>query len=490
MEQKSKPSPSSVVETTAPFPAGRPAPLPGGAPPRPIVEIDGKEFEGLELDGFQQCVDIISRNDPLVFITGPAGAGKSTLVRYIRHHFAHAKPEERRKNIAVVAPTAVAAMAAMGQTIHSFFGFEHKPADSFIDDIRPTERCRLLCEVLDTLVIDEISMVRADMLDAIDKALRVNTGVKDQLFGGIQVVAVGDLLQLPPIVSTPQERQLFPPSPEAAYASAFFYGARCLEEREPSIALLKQVFRQDDEQFVELLRDVRMERNLDCVLEHLNDKCHRSLPQGWRGVSIVPANRRADFINHTELGKISSPARFYHAITEGEFEVQDRRMPAPNPLQLKVGAQVMLVQNHPRRQWINGTLAEVVDLLDDEIRVRMLDGGKEVDVGRAKWPNYRMTYDADRRRLVCEEVGSYKQFPMTLGWAATIHKTQGATLDSVFVDLDSGAFDFGQTYVALSRCRSMDGLYLKRRLTQGDVRAEPTVRAWYDQRLRDDEPQE
>ena len=477
---------SGVVEIKAPFPDGPSAPYPNDGPRRRIVEIDEAEFKGLELGGFQQCVDIIARNEPLVFITGPAGTGKSTLVRYIRHCFAHG---ERRRNIAVVAPTAVAAAAAVGQTIHSFFGFPHVPPDSFIDDIRPTERRRLLCEALDTLVIDEISMVRADMVDAIDKALRVNRGVED-LFGGVQVVVVGDLLQLPPLVTTPEERKLFPPFPDASYRSAFFYGAHCLEECAPSIALLKRVFRQDDETFAGLLHDVRMERNLEGALEELNDRCCHPPPDEWRGVFVVPTNSRADDINHRELEQINSPLRRYHAIKEGEFEVQDRRMPAPNPLDLKEGAQVMLVKNHPRKQWINGDLAEVVGLSDDIIRVRLLDGGGEVDVGRAKWENYRMAYDDKRRRLVCEEIGAYKQFPMALGWAATIHKTQGATLDSIVVDLAGGTFDCGQTYVALSRCRSMDGLYLMRPLTQGDVMVEPTVRAWYDRHLRDDEPRE
>ena len=468
---------SGLVEIDAPFPNGKPPERTRSALRRKIVEIDGREFEGLELEGFQKCVDIVARNAPLVFITGPAGTGKSTLVRYLRHQFAHG---EQRRNIAVVAPTAVAAMASMGQTIHSFFGFSHRPADSFTDDILPTERNRLLCGALNTLVIDEISMVRADMLDAIDKALRVNTG-RDDLFGGVQVVVVGDLLQLPPIVSDQAERRLFPPSPEATYRSAFFFGARCLDGRDIlKTVSLRQVFRQDDERFVDILHNVRMERDLEDALEELNNKCCEEIPEGWRGIHIVPTNSQADDINHRALEQIQSPARRYEAIIEGEFEVRDRRVPAPNPLDVKVGARIMLVQNDPRRRWINGSLGEIVDLDEDTIRVRLFDGGGEIDVGRASWGNFRTAYDEQRRRLVCEEIGSYKQFPMMLGWAATIHKTQGATLDNVVVDLGR-TFDFGQAYVALSRCRSMKGLRLKRPLNQGDVRAEPTMRDWYSQ---------
>ena len=463
-------------------------PPPGDGPERTIAEIKGAEFEGLDLAQFDHCLDVIEQHsNRLVFITGPAGTGKSTLVRYMQYHFAHADPPEQRRNVAVVAPTAVAAMSAKGETIHSFFGFLHHPPASFIHKIKPHPLRTRLFSALDTLIIDEISMVRADMIDAIDEALRVNIG-NDELFGGVQIVMIGDLLQLPPIVETKEEPHLFLPELDAPYPTSFCFSAQCLEGRRDldKTIFLEHVFRQEESEFIEILHDVRWGRNLREALFRLNEKCaNRPKPEKWGGITLVPTHDKAGEINGREMDKIPHPVKSYPAEKSGNFDIK-RGLPAPDPLTLKVGAQVMLVKNDPGKKWINGTLGEVVELADESIRIRRFDSEEEFDVGPVQWENYRLAYDENLRRLVCETIGWYKQFPVTLGWAVTIHKAQGATLDSVVVDFTRNPWDFGHAYVALSRCRSMSDLYLERPLQPGDIITEPKVLGWYKKQMQDD----
>lgn len=446
-------------------------------PRRRIAEIDGAQFWGFDLEEIEECIDTISNpSNRIIFVTGAAGTGKSSLVRYIQYYFAHLATVEEKRNVVVVAPTAVAAIAAGAVTIHSFFGFPHKPPDSFIKDIKPTNQKNLFRE-LDILIIDEISMVRADLLDAIEKALRKNRGTQ-KLFGGVQIVMVGDLLQLPPIVATPKEKMAFAPAPDARYPSRYFLGARCMQKRTMVTIFLKTARRQIDEEFVRILSDIRMETNIGSALKILNHKCLRPISTDIRPIAIVPTNRDAERINLHELGKIESPEKVYKATISGKFDPNSRK-PAPDPLKLKTGAQVMLVKNHPGGQWINGTLGKVVEMREDSVRVRSLDGKQSFNVGRAAWETLRITYDTKRQRIVSEVIGEYRQFPITLGWAATIHKVQGATLQCVLVDMKGGAFAQGQTYVALSRCKSMSDLYLGRDLRPGDVMADPDVVQWY-----------
>ena len=444
------------------------------APIRSVAAIKGAEFEGLDIRPFRPCVDAVASGNPLVFITGPAGTGKSTLARYLQHHFAHVVAQGERRNIAIVAPTAIAAMTAGGVTIHSFFGFGREAPHSFIPDLKAKDRLRPICKTLDMLIVDEISMVRADLFEAMEAALRLNAG-SERPFGGVQIVMVGDLMQLPPVVPY-NVRMLFPPAPDAPYSSKFFFGAPCMGGRELEVVHLDRIFRQTDREFIGLLHDVRMSRNLAGALRRLNEMCHRS-GADKRGLEIVPTNDRADIINHRELKKIPGRPVEYPALVRGEFSSRDQ-MPAPDPLTVKAGARVMMVKNDMARRWINGHLGEVVGLDAELIRVR-LDSGQEVEVEQDSWINYRYAYDKRSQRLVPEEIGTYTQFPMTLGWAATIHKTQGATLSELLVDMGAGAFDFGQTYVALSRCRSMRGLHLRRPLKEKDVKSDPAVRKWY-----------
>ena len=456
---------------------------PDGVARRTISEIHREEFEGIDMEPFAEPIKCIeSRRDKLLFITGGAGTGKSTLVRYIQYYFAHVN--KGTIATATVAPTGVAARAAHGETIHSFFRFPPKPADSFIDDIGKSVGVRRndsLIEKLDVLIIDEISMVRADMFDAIEKSLRVNRGV-DEPFGGVNVVLVGDMLQLPPIVKR-HEKNAFVPGNR--YQSEFFIGARYFEDsdrRQVSKILLKKVFRQEHGSiFVECLNNIRLGQNLPSALGILNQR-HLPRPPGKNILALVPTKGQAAAINSERLtdlpgGETVYEGKFYGAANTPEAD--DDSMPAPLRLGLKIGAQVMIVKNDTqRRRWVNGTLAKISALNSDSVEVETDDGHKW-DVQKTKWSKYRLAYDNESGRIVCEEVWSYEQIPMILGWAATIHKCQGATLDRAIVDMKSGAFAEGQTYVALSRCRSMEGLYLANPLREADIHVHQDARKWY-----------
>ena len=405
-------------------------------------------------------------------VTGAAGTGKSTLVRYLRQRFA--QPDAQR-NVVVVAPTGVAALNAGGETIHAFFRFKPAPAMSFLNQIGRQRARAAVFERLDLLVIDEISMVRADLFDAMEKAMRVRRR-NGQLFGGAQVVMVGDMLQLPPVVDA-QESEFF--GPGRRYASAFWSGAECLGEgvalRE---VLLERAFRQTDPDLARILRAVRMQDGLPAALDELNARCCRPLG-GEDAVTLVTTNRRADRINARRLANLPGPARLYEAEVAGAFERSGRRGPAPRSLALKVGAKVMMVKNDAARRWANGHLAEVADLGDDHAVVRLAGSGEACRVEPEAWEAYRYDYDAERQLVVSELDGSYRQLPMMPAWSATIHKCQGVTLERMALDLGGGTFSNGQAYVALSRCRTLDGLSLTRPLAPGDFRQDPEMLRYY-----------
>ena len=449
---------------------------------RTISEIHAEEFDGIDTEHFEEAVARIKHGrDRLLFITGGAGTGKSTLVRYIQYYFAHV--EKNTIATATVAPTGVAAMSAHGETIHSFFHFPPRAPDSFIDKIGDNGigiRRDSVMKKLDVIIIDEISMVRADMFDAIEKSLRVNCEV-DEPFGGIRVVLVGDLLQLPPIVKR-QESGAF--GPNRRYPSVFFTGARFWEDNELSQVkpiLLRKVFRQTNDAFVRCLNDVRIRKNLDSVLEQLQER-RMSTPSDKNIITLVPTRRKAAYINSERLNALPEKKKVYEGYLHGKEnvpEVDEDELPAPLKLELKIGAQVMMVRNDAhRRRWVNGTLAKVIKMRDDSVVVKT-DNGGPWDVPKSKWFKYRLAYDHESGRIVCEEEWSFEQIPVVLGWAATVHKCQGITLDRVIVDMDSGSFCTGQTYVALSRCRSMNGLYLANPLREADIKVNDSACQYY-----------
>lgn len=448
--------------------SARRSPWPAGetAPPRRLAKK--RAAEPIEINAeLQAAFDAVTRGKQIVFVTGGAGTGKSTFIRELRSRF----PD---KQSIVLAPTGVAALNAGGQTIHSFCRLPLRVVRP--EDVR-AEPDQTLIEKLDLLIIDEISMVRADVLDGVDAFLRVNR--KSELpFGGVQLILVGDLFQLPPVV-TPRDAQEI----GERYASPHFFSAHCLRGQKFFPVELQIVYRQRDKTFAELLACIRDGIGAADAVAQLNSRCAGRALQGQHLI-LVPTREAAAAENDARLAALPGMARTYEAGCEGTFATAGAdRLPAPRQLVLKRGAQVMFVRNDPDKRWVNGTVGVVKSMRDAAIQVR-LDDGAEHDVEIIEWEDIR--YGLDEKKSIVEEVaGVFRQFPLMPAWAVTIHKAQGLTLERVMVDLARGAFADGQVYVALSRCQSMEGLSLKRPVRVSEVRSSEAARAFYDKmRLR------
>lgn len=412
----------------------------------------------------REALDAIRDGRRLLFVTGRAGTGKSTFITIL-------KSELASKNIVVLAPTGIAALNAGGQTIHSFFQFPPKLLTRE-DIVRHKDAVEVL-EEIDILVIDEVSMVRADLLDAVDESLRLHRESREP-FGGVQVVLVGDLFQLPPVVPRGDDARIL----AERYRSFQFFGAHALLGTEMLPIELTHVYRQADEAFVSLLGDLRLRRNVDAACEELNRHCAGRVPDGPH-LLLVPRNDAADRENGRRIEELTGKPVTYTASFEGQFrERADDRLPAPLELTLKPHAQVMFTKNDPERRWVNGTTGVVTKLTKATIEVR-LQNGVVHDVEPGRWENIRYEFDRELDRIVPEVVGAYEQFPLMLAWAVTIHKAQGLTLDRVHVDFGRGAFAEGQAYVALSRCRKLADLSLARPLRPYDVKASAEVAQFY-----------
>lgn len=415
------------------------------------------------LPEYEFVLQAVRANCPVLFLTGKAGTGKSTLIHWLLGQM---------DGCAVVAPTAVAAINIGGDTIHSFFGLppEHLDPDR---EYHPDQRRRLVLENLKLLIVDEVSMVLPNLVDVIDRTLK-SVRRNNSPFGNVPVLFVGDLFQLPPVVSTPEERVYF----SHRYRSRFFFSAEAFRDVRVQPVQLTRVFRQSDREFVDALNRIRVGIDYREAVAMLNRQCFRDRIGKPDGVYLVPTNQMARTINSRELDRLPRKVRLYEAIVTGTVPVNKWRLPAPDRLELKVGAKVMFVKNH-KPDWINGDVGTVVGLEDDHIRIRKDASDNVVNVGEETWQKLKYTYDYATRRIEREVVGTYQQFPVTLGWAVTIHKAQGLTLDKVVLDLGGGAFAEGQTYVALSRARTMDGLHLIRAIAMHDVKVDPMVLDFY-----------
>lgn len=427
-------------------------------PKREVIEINAQ---------LQTAFDAVGAGRPILFVTGGAGTGKSTFIRELRERF----PEKRS---VVLAPTGVAALNAGGQTIHSFCQLPLRPV--LPSDAREADEPELI-RALDLVIIDEISMVRADILDGVDAFLRLNRK-SVQPFGGVQMVLVGDLFQLPPVV-TPADREFI----SARYATPQFFSAHALQGLKFFPVELEIVYRQRDATFAEMLAKIRDGEGAGEAVRVLNEQCvGRTLTS--RHLILVPTRKAAAAENEARLAELPGPERTYTARREGTFETAaDDRLPAPPQLALRKGAQVMFVRNDAERRWVNGTLGEVKELHDAAVRVRLEDGSS-FEVERIEWQDVRYalgeTKDDQTRKSIVEEVaGTYEQFPLMPAWAVTIHKAQGLTLARVLVDFDRGAFAEGQVYVALSRCQTLEGLSLRRAVRLNEVRTSEAARGFY-----------
>jgi ATP-dependent DNA helicase PIF1 len=427
-------------------------------------------------DDFKYALDALDKTGRSMFITGKAGTGKSTLLQLFRN--------TTRKKVAILAPTGVAALNVQGQTIHSFFGFPPRIVTPQEASRRVTRKDLLrVYRNLEILVIDEISMVRADVLDGMDRFLRVNRE-NPKPFGGVQVVFFGDLFQLPPVVTRdPVEQSYF----TDYYDSPYFFSAKVFQEPDIELEMLelRKVYRQESRHFLRLLEAIRVEEIDEDDLEDLNERYDPGFSETEGYITLCARNATADKINRSELERLSSLEYVFSAKVEGMFD--PNLFPTESVLKLRKGAQVMFVKNDiTEKKYVNGTIGTITYLDDDTIIVTTEEEqGKKrkIEVPLSDWEIIR--YKANERgEIETEVIGSFKQYPLKLAWAITIHKSQGKTFDKVLLDLGGGAFEHGQLYVALSRCRTLEGIVLRQRLRRQDAITDMRIVEFYDQAFR------
>lgn len=402
----------------------------------------------------ENALTLIKERHPIVVILGRAGTGKTTLIRSIL--------ERDRKNQVVVAPTGVAAVNVGGQTIHSFFRIP--PRLHNVSEIQPRRGGYQLFKNLKRVIIDEISMVRADLLDSVDHALKINRR-DDRPFGGVQMVLVGDFLQLPPIVRSDEEEILT----NLGYSTPFAFSAKCMSDNSAKIVELSKVHRQDNPEYIRLLGNLRSGNDLEATIQTFNDTCLGDHKRDAEPVILTGTNAIADRYNQEGLRKLPGQAVSYEGVISGEFNLDKDKLPAPELLILKVGARIMMVKNDKGKKWVNGTLGTVIRLGQDRIWVNLDDNKGDHEVTREGWDNIRYEWDAGSNGIKAKVVGSYSQIPVIPAWALTIHKAQGLTLENVRIDLATGAFAAGQAYVALSRARDLEGLSFASPLRVSDI---------------------
>lgn len=437
--------------------------------------------EQLDLDNkeWQQALQIIEYTRRSLFLTGKAGTGKSTFLRYVAQH--------TKKKLVILAPTGIAAINAGGQTLHSFFKLPFHPLlpnDSRynVRNIRKTlkynnDLIKLLRE-LELIIIDEISMVRADIIDFIDRLLRIYCRNMREPFGGKQLLLVGDIFQLEPVVKEDEWRLMQP-----FYASAYFFSAKVWEQMQLVSVELRKVYRQTDSDFIAILDRIRENAATDADLQAINSRATVAdgSPVGTNnGFQITLATRRdtVDYINDQQLQRLDGAASIFKGTIQGDFPLTS--LPAPMELEVKPGAQVIFTKNDKEKRWVNGTIGVVIGIDEEEGIIGVVDeDGHEYDVAREVWENMRYTFNEKEQKIEEELLGTFKQFPLRLAWAITVHKSQGLTFRQVKIDFSGGgAFAGGQTYVALSRCSSLKGIILEEPIRRADIFVRPEVVAF------------
>lgn len=420
---------------------------------------------------FQNALRLIQYTRQSVFLTGKAGTGKSTFLKHVC--------KVTKKKYVVLAPTGIAAINAGGSTLHSFFKLPFHPllpddpnfqGKKLHDTLKYSSDHRKLIQNIELVIIDEISMVRADIIDFIDKVLRIYSRNMREPFGGKQVLLVGDIFQLEPVVKA-DEREII----SRFYPNPYFFSARVFQEMELVAIELTKVYRQTDKVFIGVLDRIRTNTAGSADLQLLNTRCNAPIHKGENDMYITLATRRdtVDHINEQKLAELPGKAVKLQGEIHGEFP--ENSLPTLMELIVKPGAQVIFIKNDQEKRWVNGTIGTISGLSDDGIMYVVTEDGKEFDVHKESWSNVRYRYNETEKKIEEEELGTFIQYPIRLAWAITVHKSQGLTFSRAIIDFSGGVFAGGQTYVALSRCTSLEGIQLKREITRADIFVRPEI---------------